>query len=187
MYGKLDKNGVLWYLHESDFDLFNNENKKEGFKMASTTDGSLCMYDLLVLEAERLGVLKSSTNADEGGVIRYSAVFEKGNKRIEMHGFRISEDVGFSLECVETDSSICMIESPIRSSHGGMTNWYFERKSEFSQSDWLCLACSASAMGSFYNGAQPHLHQHISKDERADPRSKFMECFFMDLLKELAR
>lgn len=53
---------------------------------------------------------------------------------------------------------------------------------------WFKAACDASAILDIYqsNDGPDFLHL-IPEAERVDPQSKFMECFLMNLLKELAR
>lgn len=160
--------------------------------MASTTYGSMHLFDLLVSEASELQILDPAIDPSKGVVQGeaevFSALIHKRGRSIEMDGIRLHGEAGFCLRCFEEYEVVFALGAPgLKFPAGISTTWNCVRLLEISQSDWFRQACVASGLESFYFGSQPDLLQLVPEKERTDPQSPFMSCFLMNLIKELAR
>lgn len=123
------------------------------------------------------------------GVQLNSATIRHGSRIVELSLYRKEGSTGFSCSVREGDDLLLTIRSPGFCLNGeSYPIWEFVAVLECEVPSWLKAACDCAATPDIYqsNDGPDFLHL-IPEAERADPQSKFMECFLMNLLKELAR
>lgn len=161
----------------------------------STTYGSSYLYDSLVSKArESLGFLEWSPNPLRSemlptGVEVRKALIRNIRRTLDLHLYRKEEVFSFSCSVCDWHDLLLTIRSPGVCLNGeNRPIWEFVAVLECEPPPWLKAACDASAIPDIYqsNDGPDFLHL-IPEAERADPQSKFMECFLMNLYEELAR